>query len=831
MYNVDNGHFYQFVRAPGITWTDASAAANASSLYGLQGYLATLTSDAENIFAFSKTQSTGWIGASDAAVSGQWRWVDGPEAGLQFWQGEANGTSVNGQYSSWNFDEPNNSGGTEHYAQFLMSGLWNDLANESVVSGYLVEYGGSAGDPTLQLTGTALVHVANITNAPTVTSPSSPSSINTPIYSVTGSAEAGALVRVYNGDPSLPSTYILGAQQLAGGQTSYSITVPLTDNAANHFSVTATTWGADESAAAAAFTITQDAISPDVPPPPTLSTVGDTGPSSTDGFTSATRPTIEGTAEANSIVTIKDGATVLSSTVVVDGAGHWSFVPSSPFAEGNHTLIVSAIDTAGNQSTTSSGFAVTIDTTFPVVTFTNQGGATYTATQIVAGSVTDGNAIGTTVTLSEGATVLGTAVVRADSTWSTSVNLGGYGAHTITASATDLAGNTGQTPITYTVAIPYLPPAPIAVADTYSVATNRPFVVSGSGVLANDTLPHDGSLTISTVNGQATSVGHALTGQYGSLTLNADGSFRYAPDVTKAAAGLVDHFTYTETANGQTASASLDIRLTSPSTTDLNLFGSVEHNTASQAGGVYALYEAVLNRAPDPLGLEGFTTALKTGTSLVDVAHVLLTSPEYGPQAASTSVFVESLYANLLNRPADAGGLAFYTSELAHGVSQAQVAVQIATSAEGQATIKPAFDAGVFVPGASETAVARLYYGLLERAPDASGLLSFETFVKQEAATGGVPGAIHALKTVAGAMLASPEYAAIHPRSLTNAQFVDEVYTGELGRHAETAGLTYWQDALAHGFSRGDVALGIAESQEAQVHLVGQIEAGWHLGG
>ncbi len=191
-YNPDNGHFYQFFKNQGITWTAAKAAADASSVYGLKGYLATLTSAAENTFAFSKTLSTGWIGASDAANPGVWAWADGPESGLQFWSGVRNGTPVNGQYNDWNSGEPNDTGGVEFYAQYLNSGLWNDLANTSVVQGYLVEYGGSAGDPTLQLTSQATANVISISDVPAVTSPLAATSLNAPNTTITGTADAGS---------------------------------------------------------------------------------------------------------------------------------------------------------------------------------------------------------------------------------------------------------------------------------------------------------------------------------------------------------------------------------------------------------------------------------------------------------------------------------------------------------------------------------------------------------------------------------------------------------------------------------------------------------------
>ena len=73
---------------------------------------------------------------------------------------------------------------------------------------------------------------------------------------------------------------------------------------------------------------------------------------------------------------------------------------------------------------------------------------------------------------------------------------------------------------------------PIAVPDNNGVAKGATLSVAAStGVLANDADPdvHDqGHSVVSAVNGSAASVGHAVQGTYGSLTLNADGSYVYA---------------------------------------------------------------------------------------------------------------------------------------------------------------------------------------------------------------------------------------------------------------------------------------------------------------
>ncbi|MDB5418692.1 MAG: hypothetical protein JWP50_2111, partial [Phenylobacterium sp.] len=88
--------------------------------------------------------------------------------------------------------------------------------------------------------------------------------------------------------------------------------------------------------------------------------------------------------------------------------------------------------------------------------------------------------------------------------------------------------------------------APTLLPDQNGVRQHSTLVVDKAhGVLSNDTDPdtHD-LLQVVAVNGSAAGVGHAINGQYGALTLNADGSYTY---VAKSGDGQFaeDVFTYT----------------------------------------------------------------------------------------------------------------------------------------------------------------------------------------------------------------------------------------------------------------------------------------------
>jgi hypothetical protein len=164
--NPANGHFYEFISSPNITWTDAKTAAEGRSLFGLTGYLVTVTDAAENEFCKGKLGGVlGWMGASDADTEGTWRWKTGPEGlengglGRNFYTGiYPTGAEVPPYYSNWSSGEPNNAS-DEDYAHFLASGQWNDYANATPVNGYLVEYGGLPVGLTLTISDTKTVDI------------------------------------------------------------------------------------------------------------------------------------------------------------------------------------------------------------------------------------------------------------------------------------------------------------------------------------------------------------------------------------------------------------------------------------------------------------------------------------------------------------------------------------------------------------------------------------------------------------------------------------------------------------------------------------------------
>ena len=89
-------------------------------------------------------------------------------------------------------------------------------------------------------------------------------------------------------------------------------------------------------------------------------------------------------------------------------------------------------------------------------------------------------------------------------------------------------------------------------------------------------------------------------------------------------------------------------------------------------GTVYRLYQATLNRAPDPGGLNYWVGVLDGGQSLASITSGFVGSPEFQTAygALSNDNLVTLLYQNVLNRAPDQGGRDYWVGLLNNGATR-----------------------------------------------------------------------------------------------------------------------------------------------------------------
>ena len=108
-------------------------------------------------------------------------------------------------------------------------------------------------------------------------------------------------------------------------------------------------------------------------------------------------------------------------------------------------------------------------------------------------------------------------------------------------------------------------------------------------------------------------------------------------------------------------------------------------------GQIYRLYQAAFNRTPDSGGLGYQMSAIdNSGLTLTQVAQNFIASPEFSRTYGnlSNTNFVIQLYANVLHRAPDAGGLKFHVDLLdSNAISRATDLVGFSESPENQAAL------------------------------------------------------------------------------------------------------------------------------------------------
>ncbi|WP_027330129.1 tandem-95 repeat protein [Marinimicrobium agarilyticum] len=247
---------------------------------------------------------------------------------------------------------------------------------------------------------------------------------------------------------------------------------------------------------------TVDRVAPSAPSAPDLNAASDTGNSSTDNLTSETTPALSGTAEANSTVVItsdQDG-TVASTTA--DGSGNWT-ATASTLTEAAHALTATAEDSAGNQSSPSGALTVTVDTSTSTPSAPDLSAASDSGT-----SSTDNLTADTTPTLAGTAEAnstvqiisdqdgsLGTTTADGSGNWTfTTGSAISATTHSLTANATDVAGNVSGSSSALNVTIDNVTPS----VSSVNVPANSTYI---EGDFLDFTVNTDESVTVDTGGG------------------------------------------------------------------------------------------------------------------------------------------------------------------------------------------------------------------------------------------------------------------------------------------------------------------------------------------
>ena len=163
---------------------------------------------------------------------------------------------------------------------------------------------------------------------------------NAPVLS--GTAEPGSTVTVSDGD------VVLGTATV-DEDGSWSFTAPALEDGSHSLTAVVTDAAGNTGPASPALDFTVDTTAPDAIVDLTVS--DDVGASQGDlasgDTTDDSTPTLSGTAEANGVVSVYDGDTLLGTTTA-DASGSWSFT-TPVLSNGLHSLAVTVTDAVGNR--------------------------------------------------------------------------------------------------------------------------------------------------------------------------------------------------------------------------------------------------------------------------------------------------------------------------------------------------------------------------------------------------------------------------------------------------------------------------------------------------
>ncbi len=286
---------------------------------------------------------------------------------------------------------------------------------------------------------------------------------NTP--TISGTTEPGATVTIYNNGEPWTTVTADGS-----GNWSYTFAPALTDGE-YHVTTTSTDVAGNTSDPSDPLQIIVDTQKPNIPTDNTLN-------NGRDGYINTSTPTVSGTAEPGSTVTVYVNGTPVGTTTA-DDDGKWSYTISPALEDGNYVITTTATDKAGNTSDESDPLPIIVDTQvpvtpdIPVMTGGDDTGNFGTDTPSLSGHAEPGS----TITIYDNGTPVATVIVGPSGDWSYTFDPAlNEGNHEITVTVTDPAGNTSSPSAPYTMHIDTKQPYVYIVSGKYEA--NKPFTAT-----------------------------------------------------------------------------------------------------------------------------------------------------------------------------------------------------------------------------------------------------------------------------------------------------------------------------------------------------------------
>ena len=227
-------------------------------------------------------------------------------------------------------------------------------------------------------------------------------------------------------------------------------------------------------------------------------------------------------------------------------------------------------------------------------------------------------------------------------------------------------------------------------------------------------------------------------------------------------------------------------------------------------------YQAILRRAPDPSGQaywQGEATRMQSlGASVNEAFYAMavafFASSEYAALNRDNAGFTTDLYNTFFNRTPDAGGLTYWTGQLASGLPRDALLLSFMFSNEFNTYMQATL--GTTFARAEVNMVMDFYRGVLGRLPDSSGFTYWLGLFRTAQCQG--PAAVYAqVNNISTQFLNGPEYAG---RARDNARYVTDLYNAFMRRGPDLAGVQAWVSSLNAGTSRESVRQSFVSTPE-----------------